>query len=308
MSVQLPEVTRVYQNFLVDSTRWDRFAPRGDDIVIATAPKSGTTWMQFVVQNLLFPQQELTPLHEISPWLDCVSAPVESVISELEAQDHRRFIKTHLPLDGLPFYPQLKYIVVARDPRDAFMSWWNHYSNTSEEAHARHESQPGRVGDPPPRCPEDVHEYWHTWITRGWFDWTSNGYPTIPTLYHAHTWWNFRHLDNILFVHYSDMLADLEGEIRRIAGFLNITVSDEVMADVANTTTFSAMKQIAEKVAPSAGMHWEGGAQTFIFKGTNGRWKDILSAEELALYDAAVARVLTPACARWLEHGRKVFD
>jgi len=46
------------------------------------------------------------------------------------------------------------------------------------------------------------------------------------------------------------------------------------------------------------------GAKTFFFKGTNGRWKDVLSAEELALYDAKAAQVLTPDCRAWLEQGR----
>ena len=88
-----------------------------------------------------------------------------------------------------------------------------------------------------PRCPEDIHEYWHTWITQGWFDWTSDGYPTAPTLHHAQTWWNFRHLDNILLVHYGDMLADLEGEVRRIADFLGIAISSEGIAEVAKVTS-----------------------------------------------------------------------
>jgi aryl sulfotransferase len=264
--------------------------------------------MQFIVQNLLFRQQDLTPLQEISPWLDRVSAPVDVVIATLEAQNHRRFIKTHLPLDGLPFYPQLKYIVVGRDPRDAFMSWWNHYSNTTEATIERYNSLPGRVGEPIPRCPEDIHEYWQTWITRGWFDWTSDGYPTVPTLHHAQTWWNFRHLDNILLVHYGDMLADLEGEIRRIADFLGLAIADEVMADIAKATSFTAMKQIAERVAPGAGAIFKGGAQTFIFKGTNGRWRETLSADELALYEEKASRLLSPGCRAWLEQGQVAID
>jgi aryl sulfotransferase len=307
MAFPLPQVSRIYQNYVADSTRWERFIPRTDDIVIATSPKSGTTWMQFIVLNLIFQKRDLPPVHEVSPWLDQVVAPVDQVIAKLDAQQHRRFIKTHLPLDGLPFYPQIKYIVVGRDPRDASMSFWNHYSNFTEEAYAKFNGNPSRVGDSLPRCPQDIHEYWHNWITRGAFDWTTEGYPTLPNMHHAQTWWDFRHLDNILFVHYNDMLSDLKGEIHRVAEFLNIALSDEEIADLARATSFSAMKQIADRVAPSAGMPWKGGAQTFMFKGTNGRWKEILSAEELALYNAAVARVLTPDCALWLEQGRKML-
>ncbi len=64
------------------------------------------------------------------------------------------------------------------------------------------------------------------------------------------------------------------------------------------------MKQNAAQLLPAAETVWKGGAKSFIFKGTNGRWRDVLSADELALYTEAVARVLTPDCAAWLERGR----
>jgi aryl sulfotransferase len=64
------------------------------------------------------------------------------------------------------------------------------------------------------------------------------------------------------------------------------------------------MKQTAAQLVPYTETLFKGGAQTFIFKGTNGRWKDVLSQDELALYADAMRRVVTPACAAWLEHGR----
>lgn len=63
----------------------------------------------------------------MSPWIDArFQGPVDEELAQLEAQTHRRFIKSHLPLDGLPYYPNVKYLVVARDPRDVFMSLMNH--------------------------------------------------------------------------------------------------------------------------------------------------------------------------------------
>jgi aryl sulfotransferase len=64
------------------------------------------------------------------------------------------------------------------------------------------------------------------------------------------------------------------------------------------------MRQDANQLLPEAEGAWKGGTSTFLFKGVNGRWKDVLSPEELTLHTEAVARVLTPACADWLEHGR----
>ena len=130
MSNSFPAVTRIYQNHHLDSTRWQRYQPRADDIVISTSYKSGTTWMQEIVRQLVFVNHETKPtMYDVSPWLDRNRRPLDEVLAELDAQTHRRFIKTHLALDGLPFFPQVKYIVVARDARDVAMSMWNHYSN-----------------------------------------------------------------------------------------------------------------------------------------------------------------------------------
>ena len=87
----------------MDSRRWERFRPRWDDIVIATYPKCGTTWMQRIVSLLVFRDPAPLRLMDVSPWLDCrFVEPIEAALARLEAARHRRFIKSHLPADGLP--------------------------------------------------------------------------------------------------------------------------------------------------------------------------------------------------------------
>ena len=132
-------------------------------------------------------------------------------------------------------------------------------------------------------------------MTGGWFEWESEGYPFWSNLRHVQTWWNFKHLPNILFVHFNDLLRDLEGEIQRVADYLDIQVAVNLPAAIANATTFKNVKQNAELLNVP---------KTFFHKGTNGRWRDVLTKEDLRLYDAAVARELTPDCAHWLENGR----
>ncbi len=218
---ELPARTRVYQNHHLDSSRWDFIALRNDDVVVATSYKAGTTWMQGIVANLIFSGRELpAPIFELSPWVDARIMPIESVVAQLEQQTHRRFVKTHLPLDGLRFDQHLKYVYVGRDARDVFMSFWNHYGSYTEEAYGRWNGTPGRVGPEIPHCPDDIHELWRSWITRGWFEWETEGYPFWSNLHHVQSWWNYRHLPNILFVHYADLLADFEAKARRVAEFL----------------------------------------------------------------------------------------
>ncbi|MEZ4869377.1 MAG: sulfotransferase domain-containing protein [Caldilineaceae bacterium] len=308
MTDQLPTVTHIYQNHTLDSTRWARYQPRTGDIVITTSIKSGTTWMQEIVRQLICLGQTASPLlqmglWDVSLWLDARWFPLDEVIGKLDAQHHRRFMKTHLALDGLPFFPQVSYIVVGRDARDVAMSLWNHWSGFTQESADFFNNAPGWVGDPCPP-PQNIHEFWRDWMTRGWFPWEGEGYPFYGNLHHTQSWWAYRHLPNILFVHYNDLLHDLAGEIERIAKFLQIPLTDEGVAALLPALTLGRMRDNAERLEPAMKMLWREGAKTFFFKGNNGRWKDAFSAEELALYDETAAKVLTPDCRAWLEQGR----
>jgi len=137
------------QNFGCRATQADgaaleaQFAGRGlglaesreaADIVIATAPKCGTTWTQQICSLLVFQSAEPREIQTISPWIDFRLPKIEAVMAAIEAQSHRRFLKAHLPFDAMPIYDEVRYIHVARDGRDAFMSWHNHTSHYSQAA------------------------------------------------------------------------------------------------------------------------------------------------------------------------------
>src|SRR5215212_11884949 len=141
----LPQVEHLYQNYALDSTRWEHFRPREDDVVIATPYKSGTTWMQTIVMYLILQDLQPHSLDEFSPWFDARWNPLEEMLDYLDAQPHRRALKCHIPLDAMRYYPQIKYIVVGRDPRDVFMSLWNHYSKHTPEMFDLMNNTPGRV-------------------------------------------------------------------------------------------------------------------------------------------------------------------
>lgn len=313
MTTHLPQVIHTYQNHALDSTRWQHYQPRPDDIIIATSYKSGTTWMQEIVRQLIFcgqsqrPERDDVALMKISPWLEQRLLPLDEVLNRVGAQQHRRFLKTHLALDGLPFFSQVKYIVVGRDARDVAMSMWNHYAGfvdgVFEGMKRRFEREEDRL--PPP--PQDIHAFWRSWITRGRFAWESEGYPFWGNLHHTQTWWNYRHLSNILFVHYNDLKNDLADEIRRIADYLAIPIAEEALPPILAAVSLEAMREREGRLDEMMSNGWKEGAKTFFFKGTNGRWKDILSAEELALYDEKAAQLLTADCRAWLEQGRRAL-
>ena len=98
-----------YRSLLADSARWDGFEFRAGDIVISTPAKCGTTWVQMLCALLIFDRPDFpAPLDELSPWVDMCNQSIASVRAKLAAQSHRRFIKTHLPVDALVFSPKAK--------------------------------------------------------------------------------------------------------------------------------------------------------------------------------------------------------
>ena len=311
-STDLPRITRVYQNHHLDSTRWDRYAPRAGDVIVTTAYKAGTTFTQEILLHLLHGCEDPLPERsEISPWIDARFHPgtLDDLYAALEKQQGIRFIKSHLSQDGLPYFEQVRYLVVARDPRDVFMSLSNHHQNYTDLAYAAVDGGE-RVGGPMPRFDEDLQRRFRSWITRGWFEWESEGWPFWGNLRHTQTWWDVRHLPNLCFLHFADMLADLEGTVRKIAAFIGHPVSDDDVARVVRETRFDNVKRKAIEADAEAPEDepriFAGGRASFIFKGTNGRWVGLLGDADLALYEEAKARVLSPDCARWIESGGEI--
>lgn len=281
---------KAYETPVSDSSRWERYTHRPDDIFVCTPAKCGTTWMQTIVVSLLFPDGDAPgAVTHIGPWIDALFEPVDEIVARLDAQDHRRLIKTHTPADGIPIFSTGRYVVVARDPRDVFMSWLNHID------HMRPDVLAGVIGidvaDMPPRLrPDDVHKFFAQWLTEA------------DCLLNIATWWDLRAEDNVLIVHYSDMKADLEGEMRRVAAFLNIDVPEAAWSEVVARCTFEAMKARPDEIGDFDRL-FQGGAETFLFKGVNGRWRDVLTEDDLAAYRARRDEVLPPPAAGWIEQG-----
>ncbi|HEX2817426.1 MAG TPA: sulfotransferase domain-containing protein, partial [Phenylobacterium sp.] len=118
---------------------------------------------------------------------------------------------------------------------------------------------------------------------------------------HTQGWWDARHLPNVLMVHFANLKADLLGQVRRIAAFLNVAPSEETLARIVDHCEIGYMREQARPaMAESA---WTEGADTFFHNGTNGRWRDVLTPEEIARCDALAARRLSADCAHWLKTG-----
>lgn len=279
---------------------------RGDDIVIATYPKCGTTWMQRIVGMLVFGSADPFAVQDMSPWPDFRAIPIEATAELAASQAHRRFLKSHLPFDALPVHEGVKYIHVARDGRDAAMSFFHHKTNYTSDViwlFTQIGLDDPKFGDTINLTPSDPAIHFHDWIV-GHED--AFGDPGASFFSLETSFWAARRDPNVLLVHFNDLKADREGEMRRIADFLDIEIADALWPALVEAAGFEAMKAAADTLMPSANDIWEGGGNTFLNKGTNGRWRDIYCAKDLALYDARVAAEFSPALAAWCEQGRLV--
>lgn len=299
----LPQKTREVHNHHQDSTAWNDFPFRDDDIVIATYAKSGTTWTQQIVSQLVHRGDPNISAGEVSPWVDLRIIPRDEMMGMLESQTHRRFMKTHLPRDAMVWNPKVKYVFIGRDGRDMTWSLHHHFAVATPLFYQLINDTPGRVGPPCPKPSDDPRDMFIDLIeddTRGSICW--------PFWSHVRSWWDVRNQPNVLFVHFADMKKDLDGEMRRIAEFLEVPdLSAEEWKAAVEHSTFGWMKEHAELSAPGlAEQVFEGGAKSFINKGTNGRWADRLSAEDNRRYLEKARQELGEECASWLEKGGHV--
>jgi hypothetical protein len=286
----------IYRSGLTDSERWQGFPLRGDDIVLSVPSKCGTTWVQMICALLVFQTAELPePLTMLSPWLDMRLRPVEDVVRVLDGQRHRRFIKTHTPLDGLPQRSGVSYLVVGRDPLDVAVSMDHHRGNLDEETFQR------LLGDEPARRerPADQRERVLQWIhderpvdsLRG-------------VIHHLHQAWERRDEQGVILVHHADLSRDLEGQMRLIAGRLGIEVPSGRWPALAEAAGFAAMRERADQLAPDERLGLFTSRNAFFRSGRAGQGREILKPDDLAGYDALLRSLAGQDFREWVTRGQ----
>jgi aryl sulfotransferase len=256
--------------------------------------------MQQIVSQLIHKGDPDASISATSPWVDMRLVPKDLLFGMLEAQTFRRTLKTHLPAYSMVWRPDVKYLFVGRDARDMIWSLYNHFSIATPTFYTMINDTPGRVGQamaPPTGGPRDLLMDLIEDDSR----------PTIPNKFweYMREWWSLRDQPNILFLHFHDLKKDLGAEMRRVAEFLGTPeLTAEQWSAAVEHCTFDWMKGHAEQMAPpQSDIAFEGGASNFINKGTNGRWKDVLSEEDNARLTAKAKEELGEECAKWLEQG-----
>jgi aryl sulfotransferase len=317
--------SRRYANWILDSARWDDFPFRPDDIVISAPPKCGTTWMQTICALLIFGSSDFPArLGELSPCLDSKTDSAQRVRSLLDAQAQRRFIKTHTPLDGIPYRPEVTYLCVGRDPRDVVVSFHHQLQNTNfrrvidvVDVNAGLDDFPERRSSSPE--PLDLAgTFWSFVEGEGLAERAHRSGPSsvdpfanlAALMAHLGTFWGRRDLPNVHLFHYADLQADLDGQMRRLASVLRHDVAEAAWPGLVAAAGFDSMRARSDELVPEVHVdgHWLDNAR-FFNRGSNGQWRQVLTTpEDRRRYEAAVTRWGDAAFLAWAHGGSMGHD
>jgi hypothetical protein len=251
------------------------FKPRPDDVIIATYPKSGTTWMQQIVHGLRTGgSMDFDEITEAVPWIERAYDMGLDIAGEQAAPP--RAFKSHLSGDEVQ--EGCRYIVVIRDPRDVAVSSYHFLEGWFFE--------PGSI-------PLDA-------FLRARF--LDGGSPSGRYWPHLVSWWRRRNEPEVLLFCYEDMKADLPGAVRRVAAFLGMADREADIEIATRQAGIDFMKAhgrqfddhlLRELRDPICGLP-PGGTSSKVREGRAGSHKQVLSPELLALLDEVWQREVTP--------------
>jgi len=211
----------------------------------------------------------------------------------------------------MPYFEEVKYVYVCRDGLNSFLSLDSHYKHGNSLWYAFLNDFPGRDGPAIPRYDVDfgsTRALFDKWISQGWSShpWESDGYPWWSLTHNIATWFEWRHLDNMLLVHFDEMKLDLPGVLNRLGHFLGAPVTEESIENILHKCSFNYMKAHATDMAPVGGIVFKGGAKAFFDKGSKMDPADVLTAEQIATYKSVFQGKLTAEAFKWLETGEKL--
>jgi len=284
---------KLYLGALTDNRRWDSVNIRPDDVIVASPPKCGTTWMQTIIALLFSGDPDVeTEVALRMPWVDIRLRELPEVAARLEAMTCRRCLKSHTPMDGLPLDDQAQYICVFRHPLDAHFSYRKHLRN----------------------IPMHLLDFWYPeddrdgTTFRRFLDGGAEGFdtdamPLAHILQHYKAATALADRPNVALFHYADMTRDLPGTFARVADLLGITYPAALMEDLIQAATFDNMKAHAARYAPGGGTGFMKKDSDFFHSASGGKWIGKLSDAELAAYDDMMDAHLGPQDRAWLEHG-----
>lgn len=235
------------------------FRPRPTDVLITTAPKAGTTWMQQILHQLRSGGDAgFASIFDVVPWIEYPD-PKRSWrqrIAEFEKIEDPRIFKTHCTREQTPGLDTVRIVLTSRDPRDCCVSMYHHQCNLTDEAQREFGVRP----------PTSFDEFFDKWM--GYGAWYRN----------VASWWPQRDAPNLLWLRYEDLVRDLEAGMDRLLVFLGWKLDPDARQRVLEYCSFDWMKSHSDRFA----VRLASGApafkpRSFIRKGQAGDHAELLS-------------------------------
>jgi len=227
--------------------------------------------------------------------------PASQIYSRLAEQQHRRFIKTHTPLDGLPAHDDVTYLVMGRDPRDVAVSMSHHRANLNAETISTKlgNRTPPASGAPLALTVDRVRA-----DALAWF-YADDPLPQALSSLKGMTWhleqaWHRGSKPNVVVLHYQEVATDLEGTMKALANRLGIAVNVKTWPDLVSAARFESMRAGAQTITPDEGIGLIEDPAQFFKVGKSGQWGDILTSNDLDHYASRVSALVDDDVSKWL--------
>lgn len=230
------------------------------------------------------------PLSVMSPWIESNFSELKADIAALDRQTGRRVIKTHTPADGWPVWEGVDVVMVFRHPLEVFLSIRKHIKNA-------------KVSDAHPLL-EPIDTSLSYFLSRQFDpkDIDQDCLATICEFFERSV--TSDRVPRKLVLNYAGISRDHAGTVRKLDAFLATDASDALIADIVRATEFAAMKAKAADFAPEAANDLWHDDVKFFAGGQSGAWRAEFTNDQIALYDAAFARLMPDEELRhWIETG-----
>lgn len=292
-ALMISSAHRRYSGRITRPERWATYTPRRGDIIVCTPSKSGTTWTQTILAMLLHGGPDLPmKLPVLSPWIDAdLGIPESEVSAALKAQNGRRVVKTHTPLDGFPVWEGVTVVTVYRHPLDVFFSLRKHYANMTITR-----------DDDPMLWPlsDSIRSFLLGRLDQE--EYTSKTLDSVAWHY-VQTMGTDR-TPRPAMLHYSDMTTDSRHTVARLAEIADVDADDTLIDTIVDATSFASMKAHAADFAPAGGTGLFRSDKHFFDSGQSQKWLGKIDEQVLDLYEKRLAELIPHAGARdWLQHG-----
>ncbi len=258
------------------------FKPRSTDILITTAAKAGTTWMQQILHQLRTGGDvNFNSIDDVVPWLEAPrkNSSTEERLAYYESLNNPRIFKTHCTYPQTPGTDKVRIILSSRDPRDCCVSFYHHVMDMTDDALAHVNMTQ----------PQSFDEYFDRWMSFG--SWFRN----------IESWWPHKKDPNVLWLRYEDMKQDLPKALNSILSFLEWQRTPEEMEKIQHYTSFEWMKahtnKFASQLSQGKPSFKPGG---FIRKGKVGDYKTLLTADQETIILEKAKKTLPQDCLDFL--------